>query len=165
VTPVGRRGSLPSEDQPANIAEMDNGRTVLIVSKYCQYIGRTLQDIFVSAGYECLRAGYVHEGLKLFRESHPALIVSDLRMPFMRMNGLDLLRQVRQEDPDAAVIMPTGNMESGTVKACLMLGAFKVLSKPVNVDELLIVAERALERRQLLIERRERLQICGFGSA
>jgi CheY-like chemotaxis protein len=134
---------------------MDNGRTVLIVSKYCQYIGRTLQDIFVSAGYECLLAGYVHEGLKLFRESHPALIVSDLRMPFMRMNGLDLLRQFRQEDPDAAVIMLTGNMESGTVKACLMLGAFKVLSN----------AERALERRQLLIEGRERLQICGFGSA
>jgi CheY-like chemotaxis protein len=34
-------------------------------------------------------------------------------MPFMRMNGLDLLKQVRQEDPDAAVIMLTGNMESG----------------------------------------------------
>ena len=92
---------------------MGNGGTVLVVSKYPQYIGRTLQDIFVVAGYECLLAGYVHEGLKLFRESHPALIVSDLRMPFMRMNGLDLLKQVRQEDPHAAVIMLTGNMESG----------------------------------------------------
>jgi DNA-binding NarL/FixJ family response regulator len=70
------------------------------------------------------------EGLALFRESRPALIVIDLRMPFMSMSGVDLLRQVRQEDPDAAVILLTGDLSVDAVATCLRLGAFKVLPSP-----------------------------------
>src|SRR5439155_1049048 len=68
--------------------------------------------------------------------------------------GIELLQQVRREDPDAAVIV-VGGMEVKNHIVSLELGAYAHLWKPVNMDELLIVVERALERRQLLIERRE----------
>jgi DNA-binding NtrC family response regulator len=54
------------------------------------------------------------------------------------------------------IIVLTGDPAANIVSECYGLGAFKVLMKPVIVDELLIFAERALERRQLLIERRQR---------
>src|SRR5262249_40373260 len=56
---------------------------------------------------------------------------------------------------DAAVIVLTGAADVKTAIESLKLGAHDFIMKPVNVDELLIAAERALERRQLLIERRE----------
>src|SRR5438105_11078581 len=68
------------------------------------------------------------------------------------MGGIDLLQQVRQADPDAAVIVLTGAADVKTAIASLKLGAYDFIMKPVNVDELLIAADRALERRQLLIE-------------
>jgi response regulator RpfG family c-di-GMP phosphodiesterase len=81
------------------------------------------------------------------------LIVTDLKMPVM--NGVAFLEAVRQEDGDAAVIVLTGAPDVKTAIDSLKLGAYDFIMKPVNVDELLFAAERALERRQLLIERRE----------
>src|SRR2546428_13146209 len=81
------------------------------------------------------------------------MTVSELKMPVM--SGIDLLQQVRQADPDAAVIVLTGAADVKTAIASLKLGAYDFIMKPVNVDELLIAAERAFERRQLLIERRQ----------
>ena len=80
---------------------------------------------------------------------------------------MELLKQARQEDPDTAVIIVSsvsvvhddktfGVVDMKTVIECLKLGAHAVLWKPVFYDELLITAKRALERRQLLIERRQR---------
>jgi response regulator RpfG family c-di-GMP phosphodiesterase len=62
---------------------------------------------------------------------------------------------VRQLDEDAAVVVLTGAGDVKTAIDSLKLGAYDFILKPVNVDELLIAAERALERRSLLIERRE----------
>jgi response regulator RpfG family c-di-GMP phosphodiesterase len=62
---------------------------------------------------------------------------------------------VREIDGDAAVIVLTGVGDVKTAIESLKHGAHDFIMKPVNVDELLIAAERALERRQLLIERRE----------
>src|SRR3989442_3530475 len=70
------------------------------------------------------------------------------------MGGYELLQHVRQADPDAAVIVLTGAADVKTAIASLKLGAYDFIMKPVNVDELLIAADRALERRQLLIEHR-----------
>ena len=120
-----------------------------------------LQQIFLAAGYKCLLAGDGGEGLKLFRRSRPALVVTDLRMPMVTGGeqvpsaGIELLKQVRQEDPDAAVLV-LGVADVKSHVACLKLGAYASMMKPINMDELLITAERALERRQLLIEHRQR---------
>jgi response regulator RpfG family c-di-GMP phosphodiesterase len=127
-------------------------KDILIVDDDRQ-VRDVLQQIFLAGGFNCLTAGDGREGLEVFRAARPPLIVTDLKMP--KMSGIDLLQAVRTADADAAVIVLTGAADVKTAIESLKLGAHDFIMKPVNVDELLIAADRALERRQLLIERRE----------
>jgi DNA-binding NtrC family response regulator len=72
----------------------------------------------------------------------------------VRDAGIRLLLEIRQEDPDAAVIVASGWPAVEPAIESLKLGADAFLMKPINMDELLITVARALERRWLLIERR-----------
>ncbi|PYN75487.1 MAG: two-component system response regulator [Candidatus Rokuibacteriota bacterium] len=134
---------------------MGQQREVLIVDDDRQ-VREVLHQIFLGAGYKCLLANDGQEGVEVFRASlrasRPPLTVTDLKMPVM--GGIELLQLVREADPDAAVIILTGAADVKTAIASLKHGAYDFIMKPVNVDELLIAADRALERRQLLIERR-----------
>jgi response regulator RpfG family c-di-GMP phosphodiesterase len=127
-------------------------RDILIVDDDWQ-VREVLHEIFISAGYNCLLAQDGREGLQLFRGSHPPLTVTDLKMP--NMDGIALLQAILGEDGDAAVIVLTGAADVKTAIDSLKFGAYDFIMKPVNVDELVIAADRALERRQLLIERRQ----------
>ena len=131
---------------------MEQPRNILIVDDDWQ-VREVLHEIFLSAGYTCQVAGDGREGLELFRATLPPLTVTDLKMPVM--DGIALLQGIREADSDAAVIVLTGAADVKTAIESLKLGAHDFIMKPVNVDELLIAAERAIERRQLLIERRE----------
>ena len=93
------------------------------------------------------------EGLEAFQRERPPLTLTDIRMPVM--DGLDFLRHARAVDGDAAIIVITGVGDIKTAIQSLKAGAYDFITKPVNVEEVLIAAERALERRQLLTERRE----------
>src|SRR5258705_12468501 len=130
-------------------------REVLIVDDDRQ-VRDVLHQIFLGAGYKCLLANDGQEGVEVFRasirDSRSPLTVTDLKMPIL--GGIDLLQHVRQADPDAAVTVLTAAADVKTPIASLKLAAYDLIMKPVNVDELLIAADRALERRQLLIEHR-----------
>jgi len=130
---------------------VDN-REILIVDDDAQ-VREVLHQIFLSASFRCLQAADGQEGLEIFRASRPPLTVTDLKMPVM--DGIGLLEGIRNEDEDAAVIVLTGAPEIKTAIESLKLGAYDFIMKPVNVDQLLFAADRALEHRQLLIERRE----------
>jgi response regulator RpfG family c-di-GMP phosphodiesterase len=127
-------------------------RDILIVDDDWQ-VREVLHEIFISAGYNCHLAQDGREGLALFRASRPPLTVTDLKMP--NMDGIALLQGILGEDGDAAVIVLTGAADVKTAIDSLKFGAYDFIMKPVNVDELVIAADRALERRQLLIERRQ----------
>jgi len=148
----------------AALAQRD---VLILVVEEDRQIRKLLQQIFDSAGYRCLLAGDGEEGLKVFRQSRPSLVIADLGMPMVRGGksvrdaGIRLLLEIRQEDPNAAVIVASGNPDVKIAIESLKLGAYAFLMKPVNAYELLITAERALERRQLLIERRHRQQAYG----
>src|SRR5206468_4783376 len=98
---------------------------------------------------------------------------ADLGMPMMVRVGkwvhgvwvrdarIGLLMEIWLEDPDAAVIVSTSGFDAKIVIELLKLGAHAFLMKPINIDELLITVERALERRQLLIERRQHQEPYG----
>src|SRR2546422_468875 len=113
-----------------------------------------------AADLKCLLASDGEQGLEAFRGSRPSLIVTDRRMPMVRGGervadaGIQLLKQVRQEDPDAAVIVESGWADVKPKITSLKLGACAFITQPFLSEELLFAAERALERRQLLIERR-----------
>ncbi len=127
-------------------------RDVLIVDDDRQ-VREVLHQIFLASGYNCLVAHDGREGLALFRTARPPLTVTDLKMP--GMTGIELLQGIREDDSDAAVIVLTGAADVKTAIDSLKLGAYDFIMKPVNIDELLIAADRALEHRQLVLERRE----------
>jgi len=112
-----------------------------------------LHDIFAGSGYQCELASNGREALDTFAAAHPALTVTDVRMPVM--DGLEFLRQARAMDPDAAVLVVTGVGDVQTAVQTLTGGAYDFLLKPVNPEQLLHAARRALEHRDLIIARRE----------
>lgn len=129
-----------------------SARRVLIVDDE-RDIRVTLRAAFGSAGYECRIAGDGREAARLFEAERAPLTITDLKMPVM--DGLQLLRHVKARDADAAVILLTGAGDVRSAVESLKLGASDFIVKPVDLDQILLSAERALERRQLLMERRE----------
>jgi len=78
------------------------------------------------------------------------LVILDIMMP--GIDGLEVLRRVKEAHPDIDVIMVTGLSQIDTAVRAMKLGAFDYLPKPFDPDELKLVVKRALERRQLLQE-------------
>ena len=117
-------------------------------------VREVLQQIFGAAGYNCLLANDGREGVEVFKAGRPPLVVTELKIT--GITGIELLQQVRAVDDDVAVIVLTDAADVKTAIASLKLSAHDFIMKPIIRDELLIAAGRALERRQLLIERRQR---------
>ncbi len=90
-------------------------------------------------------------------DSEADLYLFDLRLPPSNQvhEGLDLLRHVRRRDAEATVVMMSGEGERAHVLEAMALGAFDFFQKPIDTSELLIILNRALERRRLLVENRE----------
>jgi DNA-binding NtrC family response regulator len=90
-------------------------------------------------------------------ESEPDLYLFDLRLPpsGQVQEGMDLLRYVRKRDPEATVVMMSGEGERQHALQAIALGAFDFFQKPIDTAELLLILNRALERRRLLAENRE----------
>lgn len=92
------------------------------------------------------------DALKKVDETAYDILILDVMMP--KMDGLEVLQHVKERHPDVDVIMMTGLSEIQTAVKAMKLGAFDYLSKPFDPDELKLVVNRALERRQLLQENR-----------
>ena len=78
------------------------------------------------------------------------VLVLDIMMP--KMDGIEVLRRVKETHPDIEVVMITGLSQIDTAVRAMKLGAFDYLPKPFEPDELKLAVERALERRRLLRE-------------
>ena len=95
------------------------------------------------AGYDVAAAESGARALEMLRDAPFDLVITDLRMP--GMSGLELLRQVRAEFPETTVILVTAFGSVETAVEAMKAGAFDYITKPVNPDELKLVAGRALE--------------------
>jgi len=146
-------------------------RDILIVSAI-PMIRDLFQEVFLTEHYQCLVAGNGEEAIEKFRQWRPSLVVTDFNLP--DTCGTEVLQNVRREDLDVAVIMICGSMfkRGGKVigfldveavrSASLELGAYAVFEKPVDVGELVLTAERALEARQTRSDRRQLLSPLGL---
>ncbi|MBI5254871.1 MAG: sigma-54-dependent Fis family transcriptional regulator [Burkholderiales bacterium] len=93
------------------------------------------------------------EGLRMVDATPYDLVVLDIKMP--KMDGIEVLREIKERHPDVEVLMVTGLSEVQTAVKAMKLGAFDYLSKPFDPDELEHVVERALEHRRLTQENRD----------
>ena len=101
---------------------------------------------------ECIDTHSPFDALHKIKNDHFDLIISDVMMP--GMSGTELLRLVRKNDPETAVIIVTGAADIGIAVDSLRLGAFDFLPKPFDLLSVRHAVRRALERRQLLIKNR-----------
>jgi DNA-binding NtrC family response regulator len=113
---------------------------------------RLLSEVLERESYQIVRALSASEGLaKLGREGPFDAVLTDLRMP--GSSGLDLLRVVRERDPNAIVIVLTAFGDAGTAGEAIRAGAHDFISKPYDIGELRLVLSRALERKRLQVSR------------
>ncbi len=93
-----------------------------------------LQEFLVAKGYEVITAGDGAEALQKVKEERPHLILLDIQMP--KMDGLEVLRQVKAIDPTVSVIMVTGVNEEAIGRKAMELGAFDYIVKPLDLPYL-----------------------------
>ncbi len=106
-----------------------------------------LAELLREEGYSVETAADGFKALPKLDDFAPDVIVTDLKMP--GLDGLGLMRKALDQDVDRAVIVMTAFGAVETAVAAMRAGAADYLSKPINFDELLLVVERALERRRL----------------
>jgi DNA-binding NtrC family response regulator len=110
-------------------------------------LARAVKAFLAESGYEAEVAGDGEKALELLPNLRPDVVFADVRLP--GMSGIDLLRRIREFDPALPVIIMTayGTIE-GAVEA-VKLGAFDYMKKPVDLEELKLLADRARENAML----------------
>jgi DNA-binding NtrC family response regulator len=102
------------------------------------------------AGYNVTTVANGEAALSALDKQLPSLVLTDLKMP--GMSGIELLEQIRLREPDLPVVMITA---FGTIQSAVQAvkaGAYDYLTKPIDQEDLLLVVNRALERRKLVDE-------------
>jgi DNA-binding NtrC family response regulator len=101
-------------------------------------------------GYSVLEAGDQPEAEAVLKNGRPDLVLSDLRLP--RGDGFGVLRAARAMDPEMPVVMMTAFGSIQEAVAAMKEGALDFLAKPIDPEHLLMLVERALDRRRLVAE-------------
>jgi two-component system response regulator PilR (NtrC family) len=109
-----------------------------------------LSLLFQGEGYEVTTARSVTEARRCLERITPDLVLCDILMP--DGNGLDLLKEIKTGEESPPVIMMTAYTSTKSAIEAMKLGAADYVSKPFDVEELKIVAQKALERAELADE-------------
>ena len=100
--------------------------------------------ILESEGYQVTVVSSGNEAVEKLKAEKYDLLLTDVKMP--GMTGFDLLKQVKVEWPEMAIIIMTGYGDAYSVKEALLLGADEYLSKPFKSQEVTLIVERAYWR-------------------
>jgi EAL domain-containing protein (putative c-di-GMP-specific phosphodiesterase class I) len=135
------------------------GGRVLIVDDE-ESVRRALARILQRDGHEILEASGGHEALHWLKQAATLdAVISDINMP--KMTGLELLRTVREYDLDLPVMLITGNPGIASAIEAIDYGAYKYLTKPVDLPELSDHVWRAITLRRMARLKREALSVLG----
>ena len=107
--------------------------TILVVDDEAP-VGELLTDFFTPKGYEVIFAQGGLEGLSKLEKHRPDVILLDVRMP--DMDGITVLRRIREANPWVSVLMMSGNTDTDAAKETLQLGAFDYVLKPFDFEYL-----------------------------
>jgi len=129
---------------------MPQHKILLIDDEFAQL--QTLAGFLKKRGFEVEKAASGSTGLELIEKQTVDLVITDFKMP--DIDGLQVLKRAKQINPEVDVIMMTafGSIESAT--QAMRDGAIDYLIKPVDLDQLELVINKALEHKQLASENR-----------
>ena len=118
-------------------------------------IRQALGQLLEYEGYEVKTATGGAEGITIYDSFRPQLVFLDVKMA--GLDGLEVLKRLRQADPNATVVMISGHATIQTAVEATQLGAYDILEKPLDTDRVLVLLRNAFETR-LLTEENERLR-------
>ena len=79
----------------------------------------------------------------------PALLILDIWLKDSRMDGIDILKTVKRDNPDVPVVIISGHGNIEIAVAAIKQGAYDFIEKPFNIDQLMVVIRRAMETSRL----------------
>ncbi|MEX2286859.1 MAG: sigma-54 dependent transcriptional regulator [Planctomycetaceae bacterium] len=122
----------------ASVLVIDDDRSIW------DLIGKALE----SSNVEVLTAGTAEEGLKIFSEQRPDVVLLDIMLP--KTSGLELFEQIHKLDPKLPLLFITSLESSETAIKAMALGASDYLLKPLSVPQIQRLVEQALKIRRLM---------------
>jgi DNA-binding NtrC family response regulator len=113
-------------------------------------IRNVLKDILGNEGYKVDEAADGEEGLKKFLATTFDLVLCDIKMP--KIDGIEFLQKATEANPDVPVIMISGHGNIETAVDAVKKGAFDYISKPPDLNRLLITIRNAMDKNNLVKE-------------
>src|ERR1700744_6273637 len=113
-------------------------------------IRKTLSEILSYEGYKIEDAENGEDGLKKFNEKTFDVVLCDIKMP--KIDGMEFLERAKATNPDVSVIMISGHGTIETAVEAVKKGAFDYVSKPPDLNRLLITIRNAMDRQTLATE-------------
>ena len=123
--------------------------TILIIDDE-RSIRKTLTEILSYEGYKIDEAVDGEEGLKKFREKTYDLVLCDVKMP--KLDGIEFLEKAKQINADVPIIVISGHGNIDTAVDAVKKGAFDFISKPPDLNRLLITLRNAMDKNSLVAE-------------
>ncbi|MFG1376566.1 sigma-54-dependent transcriptional regulator [Xanthobacter autotrophicus] len=125
----------------------------------CELVAGILED----EGYAARTARDADGALAAIAARRPNLVFLDIWLQGSRLDGLELLNEIKAQHPEVPVVMISGHGNIETAVAAIKRGAYDFIEKPFNADRLVMVAERALETLRLKRELKELKQLAPHG--
>ena len=111
---------------------------------------RTLiADILQDEGFETRQAGNSDDCMAAIADAAPGLMILDIWLKDSAMDGIDILKAVRRDNPDIPIVIISGHGNIEIAVAAIKQGAYDFIEKPFNIDQLMVVITRAMETSRL----------------
>ena len=114
-----------------------------------------ISGILEDEGHSTRLAKNSDEALAAVEERKPHLVILDIWLQGSRMDGLEVLNQVKKRHPDLPIVIISGHGNVETAVTAIKLGAYDYVEKPFKADRLLLITARALEASKLRRENKE----------
>ncbi len=112
-------------------------------------IRELIGDILRDEGYAVRLAGTSDAAMAEVNAEAPALMILDIWLKDSRMDGIDILKTVKRDNPDVPVVIISGHGNIEIAVAAIKQGAYDFIEKPFNIDQLMVVVGRAMETSRL----------------
>ncbi len=123
-----------------------------------------ISGILDDEGYETRTAGDSDGALKAIDTRLPSLLVLDIWLQGSRLDGLQVLEEVKRNQPDLPVVIISGHGNVETAVSAIKMGAYDFIEKPFKADRLMLIVERAIENARLRKENTELRMKTGSGA-
>ena len=123
--------------------------TSILITDDEKDIRELIGDILKDEGFAVRLAANSDECMAEINAEPPALMILDIWLKDSRMDGIDILKTVKRDNPDIPIVIISGHGNIEIAVAAIKQGAYDFIEKPFNIDQLMVVVARAMETSRL----------------